>query len=323
MTVVLFRRLLQGVLAILVVSVIVFLGVYAIADPIALLVSPDADVAEIERARRVYGLDKPLWTQYFTFVKNALQGDLGRSFVFNRPALELIVHRFPATLELALVAFVIAVGLGIPLGLWAGLRPKSIGSRAIMTISILGFSVPGFWVGLMLIMAFSVSLGWLPSTGRGELAPIPLLGIETSLMTADGWVHIILPAINLSTYKFALVLRLTYAGVREQMKAEYVRFARAKGLHPRRIVGLHVTKNISLPLVTVIGLEFGSMLALTVVTETVFAWPGMGKLMIDSINLLDRPVIVAYLMMTVIIFIVINLIVDLLYSALDPRVRVS
>lgn len=313
------RRILQAVIALIVVSIVVFLGVYAIGSPADVLVSPNATEAEIDRAIKTFGLDKPLWEQYWIFLTNALQGDLGRSFVFNQPSIALILQRFPATLELALVAMTIALIVGIPAGVYAAMRPNAPGARLLMGSSIVGFSVPGFWVGMMLILLFAVALGWMPSTGRGRTGE--LLGIESSLLTLDGWHHIVLPAINLSTYKMALVMRLTRAGVKEVLANDYILFARAKGLHPLRILSVHVMKNVSIPLVTIIGLEFGSMLALTVVTETVFAWPGMGKLMIDSLNALDRPVVVAYLMMTVCIFIFLNTAIDILYSFLDPRVR--
>lgn len=315
------KRMLQAVIALFVVSVIVFLGVFAIGSPADILVSPNATEAEIERAVRAFGLDKPLWEQYWIFLTNALQGDLGRSFVFNQPSIELILRRFPATLELALVAMVIALTIGIPAGIYAAIRPRAIGARLLMGASIVGFSVPGFWVGIMLILVFAVTLGWVPSTGRGEV--VEFMGIETSLLTLNGWHHILLPAINLSTFKMALVMRLTRAGVKEVRANDYVLFARAKGLHPARILIVHVMKNVAIPLVTIIGLEFGSMLALTVVTETVFAWPGMGKLMIDSLNALDRPVVVAYLMMTVCIFIFMNTAIDMVYTLLDPRVRLA
>lgn len=315
----LIKRTLQALLALFAVSIIVFLGVFAIGNPADILVSPNATEAEIERAIHAFGLDKPLWEQYWVFLTNALQGDLGRSFVFNQPSISLILQRFPATLELACVAMVIALVIGIPAGVYAGVHPNAPGARVLMGTSIIGFSVPGFWVGLMLILVFAVMLGWVPSTGRGET--VNFLGFETSLLTADGWHHIILPAVNLSTFKLALVMRLTRAGVKEVLRNDYVLFARAKGLHPARILMIHVMKNVSIPLVTIIGLEFGSMLALTVVTETVFAWPGMGKLMIDSLNALDRPVVVAYLMMTVCIFIFLNTTIDIIYSFLDPRVR--
>jgi peptide/nickel transport system permease protein len=211
--------------------------------------------------------------------------------------------------------------LGIPLGLYAGLRPNSIGGKAIMGASILGFSLPTFWVGLMLIMVFAVQLGWLPSTGRGQTET--LFGVPWSFLTRDGLAHMAMPATNLALGNIALVLRLTRAGVRETLPMDYIKFARAKGLSPARVLAVHVMKNILIPIVTVIGLEFGSIIAFAVVTESVFAWPGMGKLIIDSINVLDRPVIVAYLMMIVFLFIAINLIVDLLYTVLDPRVRLE
>jgi len=225
-------------------------------------------------------------------------------------------------MELAIAAMVIAVVLGIPLGLWAGLKPNGVAGRSIMAGSILGFSLPTFWVGLMLIMVFSVILGWLPSNGRG---PTTLLFglIPVSFLTWDGLSHLVMPATNLALFKLALLIRLTRAGTREAMLQDYVKFARAKGLTNARVIGVHVLRNILIPIVTVIGLEFGSVIAFAIVTESVFAWPGMGKLLIDSINQLDRPVIVAYLMVIVFLFIFINLVVDVLYSALDPRVRLT
>jgi peptide/nickel transport system permease protein len=227
----------------------------------------------------------------------------------------------PATLELAIAATVAAIVIGIPLGLYAGLRPESSGSKAIMAGSILGFSLPTCWVGLMLIMVFAVQLGWLPSTGRGET--VEILGTRWSFLTADGLSHLVMPAINLSLFKISLAIRLTRAGVREAMLMDYVKFARAKGLSPSRVVMVHVFKNIMIPVVTVMGLEFGGTIAFSVVTESVFAWPGMGKLIIDSINVLDRPVMVAYLMIIVLMFVVINLLVDITYTVLDPRVRLE
>jgi peptide/nickel transport system permease protein len=320
-TVYLLRRLIQAAGVVLAMSVIVFIGVYAVGDPVEILISPDADQFERERAIRAFGLDQPLWQQYFTFLGRALQGDLGRSFVFNEPALKLILQRMPATLELAVGATVVALLIGIPLGLYAGLRPESPVSKGIMAGSILGFSLPTFWVGLMLILVFAVQLGWLPSTGRGET--VEVLGMRWSFLTADGLAHMVMPAVNLSLFKISLVIRLTRAGVRETMPMDFVKFARAKGLSPRRVVAVHVLKNIMIPVVTVVGLEFGGTIAFSVVTESIFAWPGMGKLIIDSINVLDRPVIVAYLMIIVLMFIVINLVVDLTYSVLDPRVRLE
>ena len=321
MTVYLLRRLIQAALVMLAMSVIVFVGVYAIGDPVEILISPDADQMERERAIKALGLDLPLWMQYLSFLGNALHGDLGRSFVFNEPALQLILQRMPATLELALGATFLALIIGIPLGLYAGLKPHSPISSGIMAGSILGFSLPTFWVGLMLIMVFAVQLGWLPSTGRGQTAEF--LGVQWSFLTRDGMAHMAMPALNLALFKISLVVRLTRAGVRETMLMDFVKFARAKGLTNSRVIFVHVFKNILIPVITVVGLELGSTIAFSVVTESVFAWPGMGKLIIDSINVLDRPVIVAYLMIIVFMFIIINLTVDLMYSALDPRVRLE
>jgi peptide/nickel transport system permease protein len=321
MSVFIVRRSLQAVLVLFVMSVLVFIGVYAIGNPIDILINPQADQQEREHAIAALGLDRPMWTQYLAFLAGALRGDLGNSFVHNTSALRLILERMPATLELAIAAMLIAIVLGIPLGLWAGLKPNTAAGRTIMAGSILGFSLPTFWVGLMLIMVFSVMLGWLPSNGRG---PTTLLfGVPVSFLSLEGWRHLILPATNLALFKLALLIRLTRAGTREALLQDYVKFARAKGLTNARVIGVHVLRNILIPIVTVIGLEFGSVIAFAIVTETVFAWPGMGKLLIDSINLLDRPIIVAYLLVIVFMFIVINLLVDILYSALDPRVRLS
>ena len=319
MLVYIIRRLMQSVLVLFAMSVLVFAGVFAIGNPVDILINPQADQAEIARVTTAMGLDKPLWEQYTVFLKQAAVGDLGKSFVYNIPAIKLILERLPATMELALSAMLIAVLLGIPLGLWAGMRPDSWPGRLIMSGSILGFSLPTFWVGLMLIMVFSVQLGWLPSNGRGETRE--LLGVAVSFLTIDGLSHLLMPAVNLALFKLSLIIRLTRSGTREALQQDYGKFARAKGLPMRRVIGVHVLKNIMIPIITVIGLEFGSVIAFAIVTESVFAWPGMGKLIIDSINLLDRPVIVAYLCVIVILFIFINLAVDLVYSLLDPRVR--
>lgn len=313
------RRLLQSVLVLYFMSLLVFVGVYAIGNPVDILINPQADQADIARTIAALGLDKPLWQQYLIFLRQALAGDLGKSFAYNIPAIQLILERMPATLELALSATAMAVLLGIPLGLWAGLKPESWPAKLIMTGSILGFSLPTFWVGLVLIMVFAVELGWLPASGRGPTTD--LLGIPVSFLSWDGIRHLVLPAINLALFKLSLLIRLTRAGTREALLQDYVKFARAKGLSNARVVGVHVLKNIMVPIVTVIGLEFGSVIAFAIVTESIFAWPGMGKLIIDSINVLDRPVIVAYLLIVVTLFILINLAVDITYSLLDPRVR--
>jgi peptide/nickel transport system permease protein len=300
---------------------LVFGGLYVVGDPVEILVHPEADQIEKERARVALGLDKPLVEQYFIFLKGALTGNLGNSFVYARPALEVIFERMPATMELAVLAMLISVLLGIPLGLYAGLRPNSPFSRLIMTSSIVGFSLPTFWVGLLLILCFAVTLGWLPSTGRGPTTDV--FGLQLSIFSWEGLKYALLPALNLALLKLALIIRLTRAQTREQSLLDYIKFARAKGLKSSRVVGVHLLKNILIPLVTVIGLELGSVIAYAIVTETIFAWPGMGKLVIDSIFQLDRPIVVAYLLVVVAMYIIINLVVDILYSLLDPRVRIA
>jgi peptide/nickel transport system permease protein len=321
MLVFIIRRLLQAIFVLLVMSTLVFAGVYVIGNPVDILISPEADQIERLRTLAALGLDQPLHVQYLRFLLGAATGDMGHSFVHGAPAVQLILERMPATLELVFCAMFIAIALGIPLGLWAGLKPDSLAGKTIMTASIFGFSLPTFWVGLMFIMVFSVQLGWLPSNGRGET--VEVFGMPLSLFTRDGLMHLLMPAVNLALFKLSLIIRLTRAGAREALVQDYVKFARAKGLSPGRVIGVHVLKNIMIPIVTVIGLEFASTVAFAIVTETVFAWPGMGKLIIDSINVLDRPVIVAYLMMIVTLFITVNLLVDLTYSLLDPRVRIA
>jgi peptide/nickel transport system permease protein len=321
MTVFILRRLLQTLLVLWITSVLVFGGLFLVGDPVEILVNPTADQIEKDRATRALGLDKPIHEQYWIFLKGAFTGNLGNSFVYARPALEVIFERMPATLELAALAMVISVAIGIPLGMIAGLRPHSFVAKTIMAGSILGFSLPTFWVGLLLILVFAVQLGWLPSTGRGPTTEF--LGLQLSILSWAGLKYALLPAINLALFKLSLIVRLTRAQVREQSLLDYIKFARAKGLSKGRVIGVHLFKNILIPLVTVIGLELGSVIAFAVVTETIFAWPGMGKLVIDSIFQLDRPVVVAYLMVVVFMFIIINLIVDLLYSVLDPRVRLA
>jgi peptide/nickel transport system permease protein len=309
----------QSVAVIAVMGSLVFFGVNVVGDPVDMLINPEADQAEIDRVLNSMGLDRPLHEQFWYFVTNALNGDLGNSFIFGEPALQLIVQRIPATMELALAALFLAVIVGIPCGVYAGLKPEAKTSKVIMAGSILGFSLPTFWVGLMMIMLFAVILGWLPSTGRGDT--VLLGGIEVSFLTLDGLSHLLMPALNLALFKMSMVVRLARAGTREIVHQDYIKFARAKGVSESRIIMVHLMKNILIPVVTVLGLEFGNLIAFSVVTETVFAWPGMGKLIIDAINNLDRPIVVAYLMITVVMFVTINLIVDIIYSLLDPRVR--
>ena len=315
------RRLLQSLVVLAAMSALVFAGVYAIGNPLDILVNPQSDQNEIARAAAALGLDRPLAEQYFVFIVRAATGDLGNSFAFNVPAIGLILERMPATLELATCAMLIALLFGIPLGLWAGMAPRSVAGRLIAAGSILGFSLPTFWVGLMLIMVFSVWLGWLPTSGRGPTTSIA--GIPVSFLSIEGLRHLILPAANLSLFNLSLIARLARSGAREALRQDYVRFARAKGLSESRVVGVHVLKNVLVPVATVAGVEFGSVIAFAIVTESIFAWPGMGKLLIDSINVLDRPVIVGYLCIVVVLFVAINLAMDLLTSWLDPRVRLG
>lgn len=321
MTVFIIRRLLQSAVVLFVMSFLVFTSVNLVGDPVEMMVSDEADQEERDRVIKSMGLDKPWYIQYGLFVGNAFKGDLGNSFVYGEPALQIIIARMPATFELALVSLFMSIIIGIPLGVWAGLFPEKLSSKIVMSGSILGFSLPTFWVGLMMIMVFAVMLGWLPSTGRGDT--VELLGINVSFLSADGLSHLFLPALNLALFNTSLVIRLTRAGVREAVHQDYIKFARAKGLSNTRVIMVHLMKNIMIPVVTVLGLEFGGLIAFSVVTETVFAWPGMGKLIIDSIQSLDRPIIVAYLMIIVFVFVIINLVVDVLYSILDPRVRLQ
>ncbi len=315
------RRLTQSLLVILLMTLVVFVGLNAIGNPMDILVGEDLNQAERLRAIAHLGLDQPLWQQYLIFLKGAVHGNLGQSFVYHEDAMRLILQRLPATFELAFSALFLAVVIGVPLGMFAGMYPEHPLSRLMMAASIVGFSLPAFWVALMMIMLFSISLGWLPASGRGETRE--WLGVQWSWLTLDGLQHLLLPALNLALFKISLVLRLTRAGVREVLPQEFVKFARAKGLSPMRVMCMHVMRNTMIPVVTVLAMELGSTIAYAVVTESIFAWPGAGKLILDSINMLDRPVVVAYLMVVVVIFVVLNLIVDGLYYLLDPRVRIE
>lgn len=315
------RRLGQAAFVLLLVSFLVFMGVYAIGDPVQMLVPPDASPAEIARARQNLGLDQPIFVQYLLYLKGLVQGDLGTSFVYNQPTIDLVLQRLPATVELGLTAFVFSLIIGLPLGLIAGYRAGSKTDDGIMNGSILAYSLPNFWQGLLLILLFAVQLRWFPSGGRGET--VEVFGIRTSLLTADGWRYIFLPAMNLALFNAAMVTRLTRAQVQQAMNSEYVRYARAKGIPERRILIRHAFRNVLIPLVTVLGMELGNLLAYGIITETVFNWPGMGQLLIHSINVVDRPVIVGYLLIVVAMFVVINLVVDVLYTILDPRIQLG
>ena len=315
------RRVLQSVVVLFVMSLIVFSMINLVGDPVDMLVNPESLPDEIERVRRDFGLDQPAYVQYWKFLTGALSGDLGNSFVFGRPALALIVERFPATMELATFALFLAIIIGLPLGIYAGLNPSGWGTRIIMGSSILGISIPTFWLGLMMIIVFSVLLGWLPVSGRGEIGYF--LGIKSSIFTLDGLRHLIMPATNLALFKIAMVIRLTRAGTEEVMRLDFIKFARARGLSARRIVRFHLLPNILIPIITVLAIEFGTLIAFATVTESIFAWPGLGKLVIDAIINLDRPIVVAYLLFVVTLFLILNLVVDIIYAVLDPRVRLG
>jgi len=321
MSVFLIRRLIQSAIVLAAMSFLVFVGVFAIGNPADLLVSPEATQLERQQVIEHFGLDQPWWVQYARFIRGALVGDLGSSFRHATPAVQLILERLPATLELAIAAMVMALVLGIPLGLIAGIRSRSLVGRLIMGFSILGFSVPTFWIGLIMIMVFSAYLGLLPSFGRGPTTAV--LGIPISLLSLEGLRHVLMPAVNLALFKISLVIRLTRSGVDEVLLSDFVKFARARGLSNGRILGVHILKNILIPVVTILGIQFGSLVAFSVVTETIFSWPGVGKLLIESITHLDRPVVVAYLLMSVFLFTTVNLLVDIAYSLLDPRVRLE
>ena len=317
----LIKRLLQSIVVVLCVTFIVFVIMYQTGDPVELLLPPEATEAQVEQLRHHLGLDQPFHVQYITFLKNAIRGDLGTSFIFNQPALSVVVERIPATLELALSAMFLAVLVGIPAGIIAGVRPNASLSKIIMSGSLLGISLPVFWLGIMLVMVFSVVLGWLPSSGRGET--VVLFGLRIGFLTRSGFAHLILPSLTIAIFQLALIIRLVRAGMMEVMLQDFVKFLKAKGLSERRVVFIHALKNILIPVVTIIGLQMGNIIAFAIVTETIFAWPGMGKLVIDSIHNLDRPVVLAYLLIVSLIFVFLNFAVDIVYTFLDPRIRLK
>lgn len=317
----LLKRLIQMTLVLWIVSVIVFLMMSFTGDPVFMVVPIDASDAEIAQARRLLGLDDTFLVQYWKFLSSLVQGDFGQSYVFRQPAMTLILERLPATVELVLVAMVLAVAVAIPLGVYAGANPQGRISRIIMAGSLLGISLPGFWVGMVLIYLFAVHWGVFPSSGRGDTAEI--FGLRLSVLTWDGWHHVILPAITLSLATMAIILRITRAGMMEVGRQDFMKFARAKGATRRDVLYRHGLKNALIPVVTIFGLQLGDLIAFATITETIFSWPGMGKLLIDSIYRADRPVIVVYLMLVALIFVVINFLVDVIYTLIDPRIRLK
>ncbi|MVO17946.1 ABC transporter permease [Parasedimentitalea huanghaiensis] len=317
----LLKRLIQMTLVLWVVSVIVFIMMSFTGDPVFMVVPIDATDLEIEQARRLLGLDQSVLVQYWKFMTSLLHGDFGRSYVFRQPAMTLILERLPATVEMVVVAMVLAVAVAIPLGVYAGANPNGRISRTIMAGSLMGISLPGFWVGMVLIYLFAVTWGIFPSSGRGDTAEV--LGLRISLVTRDGWHHIALPAITLSLGTMAILLRMTRAGMMEVSRQDFMKFARAKGATRRDVLYKHGLKNALIPVITIFGLQLGDLIAFATITETIFSWPGMGKLLIDSIYRADRPVIVVYLMLVALIFVVINFLVDIVYTLIDPRITLK
>ncbi|KPF50266.1 ABC transporter permease [beta proteobacterium AAP121] len=321
MLVFILRRLLQAVIVMLTVAFIAFMLFQYVGDPVTSILGQDATQEQRDELRRDLGLDRSFAVQFARFVGNAVQGEFGLSLRQGQQVSTLIAERFPATLELALGAAVVALGVGIPLGVYAALRRGRFGSQLVMTLSLLGVSLPTFLIGILLILVFSVTLGWLPSFGRGDT--VMLGGWSTGLLTWDGWLHIILPAITLSVFQLALIMRLVRAEMLEVLRTDYVKFARARGLTNRAVYFGHALKNTLVPVITITGLQLGSLIAFAIITETVFQWPGMGFLFIQAVQFADIPVMAAYLCLIALIFVIVNLIVDLLYFLVDPRLRIE
>lgn len=315
-------RLSQAFLLLLAMSLIGFIGIHAVGNPVYNIVNIETATAEdIRRASIALGLDQPLWRQYLLFIGNVVTGNFGTSYIYHLPAFSLLMSKLPATLELATTAMVFAAFGGTLLGLLAGRMRGTWLDRTILSTSVFALSIPSFWLSMMLILIGAITTGWFPSGGRGST--VSLFGQEWSFLTADGLRHMVLPALSLAIPNIALIARLARSGTIEVESQEFIRFCRAKGLSSRRIQFRHTLPNISVPVVTVIGMQFGGMLAFAVVVETIFAWPGVGKLLIDSIQLLDRPVLMASLTFVTVAFVSLNAIVDLFYAVLDPRVRLS
>ena len=315
------RRLLQAVVVMVAVAFIAFLLFQYVGDPVVFLLGQDATPEQIRELREALGLDRPFIVQFWHFLYNAAQGEFGLSLRQGAKVSRLIAERFPATLELALVAALIALLVGVPAGVYAALRRGSFMSQVLMTLSLLGVSLPTFLIGILLILVFAVWLGWFPSFGRGET--VQLGWWSTGLLTPKGWHHIMLPAITLAIFQLTLILRLVRAEMLEVLRTDYIKFARARGLSDRAIHFGHALKNTLVPVITITGLQLGTLIAFSIITETVFQWPGMGLLFIQAVTFADIPVMAAYLCLTALIFVVINLVVDLLYFAVDPRLRVG
>ena len=315
------RRLIQSVIVMIAVAFISFLLFQYVGDPVSFLLGQDATPEEVREMRAALGLDQPFFVQFWHFLGNAVQGDFGMSLRQAAKVSGLIAERFPATLELALVAAVLALVVGIPMGVYTALRRGSFMSQVFMAISLLGVSLPTFLIGILLILVFAVGLGWFPSFGRGDT--VQLGWWSTGLLTLDGWHHIVLPAITLAIFQLTLIMRLVRAEMLEVLRTDYIKFARARGLSNRAIHFGHALKNTLVPVMTITGLQLGGLIAFAIITETVFQWPGMGLLFIQAVTFADVPVMAAYLCLIALIFVVINLIVDMLYAVVDPRLRVA
>ena len=315
------RRLIQSVIVMIAVAFISFLLFQYVGDPVSFLLGQDATPEEVREMRAALGLDQPFFVQFWHFLGNAVQGDFGMSLRQAAKVSGLIAERFPATLELALVAAVLALVVGIPMGVYTALRRGSFMSQVFMAISLLGVSLPTFLIGILLILVFAVGLGWFPSFGRGDT--VQLGWWSTGLLTRDGWHHIVLPAITLAIFQLTLIMRLVRAEMLEVLRTDYIKFARARGLSNRAIHFGHALKNTLVPVMTITGLQLGGLIAFAIITESVFQWPGMGLLFIQAVTFADIPVMAAYLCLVALIFVVINLVVDLLYFVVDPRLRVG
>jgi ABC-type dipeptide/oligopeptide/nickel transport system permease component len=315
------RRLAQSILVMLVVALIAFMLFRYVGDPIASMVGQEARISDQEELRERLGLNNPFYIQFATFIGNAVRGEFGISYRLQQPVTQLIADRLPATIELAFASALIALVFGVGLGVLTALNPKSWASGAIMSASLIGVSLPTFLIGIGLIYIFAVELKWLPSFGRG--AVVDLGWWRTGLLTESGLRSLILPAITLSLFQLTLIMRLVRAEMLEVLRADYIRFARARGLTTRAINFGHALKNTLVPVITITGLQLGSVIAFAIITETVFQWPGVGSLFVNSVQVVDVPVMAAYLMFVALVFVVINLIVDILYYVVDPRLRVD
>lgn len=313
------RRLIQGFVVLLAVSMICFFIFRYMGDPVVTMAGRYATFKERDEVRRSLGLDKPLYVQYGKFIWNAAQGNFGKSYVSRVPALGLILERFPATFELAVTAVCMAFCVGVALGVLVALKPYAMRNRFIMAASLGGISIPTFLMGILLIMVFSVYVGILPPFGRGDTVRLGLW--RTGFLTVSGIKHLVLPALTLAMYQLAVLLRLTRAGMREVMTEEYIKTAWAKGLPPTKVIFKHALRNVMIPVVTITGLQFGEIIAFSIVTETIFQWPGMGNLLLTSMYESDRPVVVTYIMLVALIIISLNIIVDILYAFINPKIR--